>query len=81
MPGDIAIVGFDDIVPASLVDSPLATASQPLTEMARFAFDVIRDAHKNIHEIPASLVVQPGSSYGDLQVRRASIDRFLLPRL
>lgn len=59
VPDDISVVGFDDIVLASLIDPPLTTVAQPLTDMARFALDVISDAHKNSHETPASLVVQP----------------------
>jgi DNA-binding LacI/PurR family transcriptional regulator len=56
VPADISVVGFDDIVLASLVDPPLTTVHQPLAEMARFAVDVIRGASP---DTPSSLVVVP----------------------
>ncbi|NES38286.1 LacI family transcriptional regulator [Micromonospora sp. PPF5-17] len=34
IPGDLSVVGFDDLPVATLVDPPLTTIRQPLTEMA-----------------------------------------------
>lgn len=34
IPGDLSVVGFDDLPVAALVDPPLTTVRQPLTEMA-----------------------------------------------
>jgi DNA-binding LacI/PurR family transcriptional regulator len=34
IPTDLSIVGFDDLPVAALVDPPLTTVRQPLTEMA-----------------------------------------------
>jgi DNA-binding LacI/PurR family transcriptional regulator len=59
VPTDVSVVGFDDIVLSSLVDPPLTTVSQPLTEMARFAIDVIRGAHEISPDTRTSLVVMP----------------------
>jgi LacI family transcriptional regulator len=39
VPDDIAVVGFDDIFPASLCDPPLATVHQPIRKLAEVACD------------------------------------------
>jgi len=39
VPGDVAIVGFDDIFPASLTDPPLTTVHQPMRKIGERACD------------------------------------------
>jgi len=39
VPDDIAVVGFDDIFPASLCDPPLTTVHQPIRKLAEVACD------------------------------------------
>jgi LacI family transcriptional regulator len=39
VPGDLSILGFDDIVEASYVGAALTTIRQPLREMGRVAVD------------------------------------------
>ena len=39
VPDDIAVVGFDDIFPASLADPPLTTVHQPIRKLAEVACD------------------------------------------
>jgi DNA-binding LacI/PurR family transcriptional regulator len=41
-PGDVSLVGFDDPASAALLDPPLTTVRQPLTEMAAEAYRLIR---------------------------------------
>jgi LacI family transcriptional regulator len=39
VPGDMSLVGFDDMPFAELVDPPLTTVRQPIAEMGRIAFE------------------------------------------
>jgi LacI family repressor for deo operon, udp, cdd, tsx, nupC, and nupG len=41
IPGDISVVGVDDIRYASFVDPPLTTVAQPLAELGRTAMDLM----------------------------------------
>jgi DNA-binding LacI/PurR family transcriptional regulator len=43
IPRDVSVVGFDDPQAATLLDPPLTTVRQPLTEMADRAFGILRD--------------------------------------
>lgn len=43
VPGDVSVVGFDDIPEASLNDPPLTTVRQPLGEMGREAMAMLLD--------------------------------------
>ncbi|MEV1247755.1 substrate-binding domain-containing protein [Nonomuraea sp. NPDC050022] len=40
IPADLSVVGFDDLPVAALVDPPLTTVHQPLTEMAAAATEL-----------------------------------------
>ena len=39
VPGDVAVVGFDDIFPASMCDPPLTTVHQPIRRLGEVACD------------------------------------------
>ena len=39
VPGDVAVVGFDDIFPASMCDPPLTTVHQPIRQLGEWACD------------------------------------------
>jgi LacI family transcriptional regulator len=43
VPGDLSVVGFDDIPWASIVDPPLTTVRQPVAEMAAVAITLLLD--------------------------------------
>ncbi|MEV0895219.1 LacI family DNA-binding transcriptional regulator [Actinoplanes sp. NPDC049802] len=40
IPGDLSVVGFDDVPIAAMIDPPLTTVHQPLTEMAAAATEL-----------------------------------------
>lgn len=44
IPRDVSVVGFDDPPSAPLLDPPLTTVRQPLEEMARRAYRLVREA-------------------------------------
>jgi LacI family transcriptional regulator len=64
IPGDISIIGFDDIPQAALVRPALTTVRQPLEQMGRVAtqvlLDMLKDRSKKIAriELPTQLVVR-----------------------
>lgn len=74
VPRDTAVVGFDDIFPASLCDPPLTTVHQPFRELGERACDrlIERIAHpalrRKVELLPAELVLRsscgcpPGAS-------------------
>jgi len=41
IPGDLAVIGFDDVPVAQLVDPPLTTVAQPIEEMGAEAVNLI----------------------------------------
>jgi LacI family transcriptional regulator len=49
MPSDLAMIGFDDLELAPLLDTPITAVRQPAVELgrsaARMLFDMIRHAH------------------------------------
>lgn len=60
VPQDVSVVGFDDIVLASLVDPPLTTVRQPLDDMARYAIGIVGGDSERPHTEPrASVVMSP----------------------
>ena len=62
VPGDLSIVGFDDIPFASYVDPPLTTVHQPKEEMGRIAMHMLLDLldHKKVADVvvPGKLIVR-----------------------
>ncbi len=58
IPGDIAIVGFDDIDRASYARVPLTTVKQPTKEIGRLAVDIILK-RKNNEYAPVKTILRP----------------------
>ncbi len=65
VPGDLSVVGFDDIEFASYVDPPLTTIHQPKDEMGRLATRMLMDlltGHEVANvKVPGELVVRESS--------------------
>jgi len=72
VPGDVSVVGFDDIPQASLVHPALTTVNQPLEKMGRVAtqmlLDLLRHPEKDAEriELPTELVVRDSCQPHDL---------------
>ena len=64
IPGDMSVIGFDDILVAPLVSPPLSTVRQPLTQMGRVAASMLmnlidgRALDSTRVELATSLVVR-----------------------
>lgn len=64
VPGDVAIVGFDDIFPASLTDPPLTTVHQPMRKIGERACDRLLERiadpslRPRVELLPAELVLR-----------------------
>ena len=41
VPGDISVIGFDDVAPLHLFDPPLTAVRQPIEEMGRRAVEIL----------------------------------------
>lgn len=76
VPGDMSVVGFDDIEFASYTDPPLTTIRQPKDEMGRLAIRMLVDVLRGVPvanvKVPGTLVVR--ESTGALVRPAASVD-------
>jgi DNA-binding LacI/PurR family transcriptional regulator len=75
IPGDVSVVGFDDILSAAYYSPSLTTVRQPLFEMGKRGAEVLLDRIANREkEYPAQIVVAPEfvvrESTGPAPVRR-----------
>jgi len=70
VPGEMSVVGFDDVPMAAMVAPPLTTVGLPTEEAGATAVDLLRDAATSTTELFGSLVVR--ASTGPVTVRRAS---------
>ncbi|MBI2914731.1 MAG: LacI family DNA-binding transcriptional regulator [Firmicutes bacterium] len=59
VPGDLAVVGFDDTMIAPVVDPPLSSVSQPKYEMGRCAVELLLEAISDKEVIPRAVVLKP----------------------
>ncbi len=60
VPGDISVIGFDDIVSAAFQRPSLTTVRQPLREMGREGAKILLDLIANPgKQYPAEVVMQP----------------------
>jgi len=58
IPGDIALIGFDDISVASIMSPALTTVKQPLDEMGRAAFDLAVQSLENKNMKLQNIILQ-----------------------
>lgn len=59
LPDDVAVVGFDDITFASLVEPPLTTIAQPKYQMGRLAMERLLQLLNGGASRPSRLVLEP----------------------
>jgi len=57
VPGDLSIVGFDDIAQAALTSPPLTTVRQPLAQLATMAVGMLIEQQEGQGAVPAALEV------------------------
>jgi DNA-binding LacI/PurR family transcriptional regulator len=68
VPGDVSVVGYDDIPVAAFVDPPLTTVKQPMREVGMAAVELVldaiagRDGRSGVRLLPATLVVRESSA-------------------
>jgi LacI family transcriptional regulator len=68
IPGDVSILGFDDVPQAALVRPSLTTVRQPLEEMGRAAtqmlLDMLKSPEKSVSriELPTELIVRDSTA-------------------
>ena len=65
VPGDVRVVGFDDIPEAEFFNPPLTTVRQDFDELGRRTFDLLSEQmngrQPSSEQIPASLIVRQSS--------------------
>jgi LacI family transcriptional regulator len=57
VPDDVALVGFDDLPQATMVDPPLTTVRQPIQRMGILAAEMLIDGLENEPEAPRRVVL------------------------
>lgn len=57
VPGDVAVVGFDDLPPAALTDPPLTTVRQPIRRQGIQAVETLIDIITNGPEPPRRIIM------------------------
>jgi DNA-binding LacI/PurR family transcriptional regulator len=67
IPGDVSVVGFDDVPEARYFTPPLTTVRQDFAEMGRRALGLLLDVMGDSGQPPARLTVAP-----ELVVRRST---------
>ena len=77
IPGDISVVGFDNISFISIMDVPLTTVAQPIHEMGKRAFDILLNtpfnsdsADRVMLSLQPELIVRSSTAR---QINRASL--------
>ena len=59
VPGDISVIGYDDIPLASYFDPPLTTIKQPIDQFGLIGAQLLVEAVKNNNYQPSSVVLEP----------------------
>jgi LacI family transcriptional regulator len=68
VPGDVSVIGYDDLPIAAYVDPPLTTVHQPMREVGEFAAGLVLDRIAGVERdagpylLPASLVVRQSTA-------------------
>jgi len=68
VPGDVSVVGYDDVPIAAFVDPPLTTVHQPMREVGEFAADLVLDRVAGVtrepgpHLLPARLITRQSTA-------------------
>lgn len=57
VPEDVALVGFDDLLPALQADPPLTTVRQPIGDMGAISVELLLDMIDNPGSIPEPVIV------------------------
>lgn len=61
VPGDISVIGFDDIISAAYQKPSLTTVRQPLREMGREGANALLELIANpVEKLPGEITMQPG---------------------
>jgi DNA-binding LacI/PurR family transcriptional regulator len=66
VPGDVSVIGFDDIEVAAFVEPPLTTVRQPKAQMGRLAMDAVLShlettSEPGVHSLVGEIVVRMSS--------------------
>ncbi len=75
IPSDVAMVGYDDIGPAALLEPPLTTVRTAYHEFGRLAAELLLDVIEGRVEAPRRVVIEP-----QLVVRESSGEASRTPR-
>jgi LacI family transcriptional regulator len=81
VPGDIAVVGFDDIYPATLCDPPLTTVRQPIRKIGEEACERLIKRISDpalpprIYVLPTELVIRSSCGCPPGTVTRRPVPR------
>lgn len=59
IPDDLAIIGYDDIMAAKLLNPPLSSVRQPIEEIGKLAFDIAVDAMEEKLKEEKHIVIEP----------------------
>lgn len=65
IPGDISITGYDDVIYASINQTPITTVHQPVREMCKRAVEVLVDWIEGAENIPSVELLAPAVVYRD----------------
>src|SRR5207247_1527299 len=84
IPGDLALVGYDDVEFASVLSTPLTSIRQPKYELGRAAAELLLDEaknptshqHKHIVYQPELIVRESSRSYRDFSTKNCSFVTF-----
>jgi len=59
VPGDISVAGYDDLLYTSILETPLTTVRQPITEIAQKSVDVLLEKIEQQSETFETYYIDP----------------------